>query len=181
MERSNIEDLSIMVSVERFHLAAILNFWHVWLHCIIPSHSALGMSTWLCTQTTVDSCLWVVFHVIIAVWLNAFLRGWEDAWLNRSGWEWDIWSLPQTGLSELFTLCFPDRTVLSNTISNYMWEASSYAAFNARRRFTQISTTVYSQILIHAAERCGAMSSGKTCPRFHTAINCSTGFEPGFS
>ena len=34
---------------------------------------------------------------------------------------------------------------------------------------TQISTTVYSQVLIHTAERTGTPQSEQTCPRFETA------------
>ena len=44
---------------------------------------------------------------------------------------------------------FPGSLV--HTIS-YFWEASSHAAINAQRLLVQISTNVYSQVLIHTAK-----------------------------
>ena len=42
--------------------------------------------------------------------------------------------------------------LFNQTPSQLLWEASSHAAINARRLLIQISTTVYTQVLIHTAE-----------------------------
>ena len=54
--------------------------------------------------------------------------------------------------SKHFTLYFPDRPVQSDTISTPLGSIQPYAIINARRLLIHISTTVYSQVLIYAAE-----------------------------
>ena len=53
--------------------------------------------------------------------------------------------------SKRFTLSSPGRPVHSDTVLGFSWKHSSHAAI-AQRLFTHISTTVYSQVLIYAAE-----------------------------
>ena len=50
--------------------------------------------------------------------------------------------------SKRFTLYFPDRPALSDTISVSLGSIQPYAAINARRLLVHISTTVYSHVLI---------------------------------
>ena len=51
-----------------------------------------------------------------------------------------------------FILYFPGKPVQSNTISTSLGSIQPYATINARRLPVQISTTVYSQVLIYTSE-----------------------------
>ena len=59
--------------------------------------------------------------------------------------------------SKHFTLYFPGRPVQSNTVSTSLGSIQPYAAINAQSLLVHISTTVYSQVLIHTAKWTGAM------------------------
>ena len=47
--------------------------------------------------------------------------------------------------------------LFNQTPSQLLWEASSYAAINARRLLVHIPTSVYSHVIIYTAELIGAM------------------------
>ena len=70
--------------------------------------------------------------------------------------------------SKRFTLYFPNRPVHSDTISASLGSIQPYATNNVRWLLIQISTTVYSQVLIYTAEcpRLEQCRVKKTCPRF---------------
>ena len=57
--------------------------------------------------------------------------------------------------SKHFTL-HPLADLFFRTPTRLLWEPFSYAAITAQRLFVHISTSVYSQVLIHTAERTGA-------------------------
>ena len=69
--------------------------------------------------------------------------------------------------SKRFTLSSPGRPVHSDTVLGFSWKHSSHAAI-AKRLFTHISTTVYSQVLIYTAESTEASWSERKCPNFET-------------
>ena len=59
----------------------------------------------------------------------------------------------------------PGRPVHSDTVLGYSWKHSSYAAIT-QRLFTDMSTTVYSQVLIYTAESTEASWRERKCPNF---------------
>ena len=52
-----------------------------------------------------------------------------------------------------FTLYVPSRPVQSNTVSTSLGSIQPYATITARRLLVYISTTVYSQVFIYAADK----------------------------
>ena len=64
---------------------------------------------------------------------------------------------------------------LDRTPSQLVREELCHTAVHAQRLFVhlQISTTVYSHVFIHTAERTGGTESEQTCPRFDTTAQCT--------
>ena len=79
--------------------------------------------------------------------------------------------------SKCFTLfAFPDRSVHSDTNS------ASPGSILARQQLrANISTTVYSQVLVYTAEWTGASMERKKMPNLRNGSNGGGGFEPGLS
>ena len=70
-------------------------------------------------------------------------------------------------IAQSFTLFFPWQTCSFRHQFVFSGKHSRHAAI-AQRLFTHISTTVYSQVLIHTAESTEASWRERKCPNFET-------------
>ena len=71
--------------------------------------------------------------------------------------------------SKRFTLYFWQTCSIKHHFSYFAKHPALLQLLREGYSRTQISTTIYSQVLIHTAEWTGAMSSENTCPMFYTA------------